>query len=63
MKNFQNILVITENIDPTQVVLNKALRLAQRAKANLTILVNKKNVATEQHLQLIYQQQIAILQC
>tara|TARA_R110000787_G_scaffold52412_4_gene123435 strand:+ start:777 stop:1655 length:879 start_codon:yes stop_codon:yes gene_type:complete len=59
MKNFQNILVITENIDPTQVVLNKALRLAQRAKANLTILVNKKNVATEQHLQLIYQQQIA----
>tara|TARA_R110000744_G_scaffold323899_1_gene429771 strand:- start:64 stop:939 length:876 start_codon:yes stop_codon:yes gene_type:complete len=59
MKNFQNILVIAENLDPTHVVMNKALRLAQRAKANLTIIANKKNAETEHHLALIYQQQIA----
>lgn len=61
MKNFQNILVVAEDIDPTQVVLNKALMLAQRAKANLTILANKKNAVSEQHLKLIYQRQTANL--
>lgn len=59
MKSFENILVIAEAIGPTQAVLHKALRLAQSAKANLTIIANKADQHIDRHLKLIYQQQNA----
>ncbi|TWX72871.1 universal stress protein [Colwellia sp. C1TZA3] len=61
MKNFKNILVIAEDIGLNQTVLHKALRLAQSAKASLTIIANKQDKKIEQHLELIYQQQTANL--
>jgi universal stress protein E len=61
MKNFKNILVIAENIGLNQTLLHKALTLAQRAKANLTIIANNQDKEIEEYLELIYQQKKAHL--
>ncbi|MBA6289451.1 universal stress protein [Colwellia sp. MB3u-4] len=61
MKSFKNILVITEDIGQNQTLLHKALTLAHRAKASLTIMANNQDNEIAPHLELIYQQKIADL--
>ena len=55
MKTFKNILVITEDIGLNQAVLHKALTLAQRAHASLTIIANQQDNELAEQLELIYQ--------
>lgn len=59
MKSFNNILVIAEDLSLNQVVLQKALLLAHRARASLTIIANKNDENIESHLEQMYQQNTA----
>lgn len=61
MKRFNNILVITEDIGLNQTVLHKALVLAQKAKASLTIIANKEDKEIAVDLEKIYQHDLAHL--
>lgn len=60
MKSFNNILVIAEGVGPEQPVLHKALRLADRTKACLTIFANEQDKEIEQNIELIYQKKIVM---
>lgn len=60
MKNFKDILVIVEGVGPEQAVLHKALRIAQRAKANLTIIANEQDKEIEHYIEWIYQKKLAM---
>jgi len=53
--------VIAEDIGLNRTLLYKALTLAQRAKASLTIMANNQDKEIALHLELIYQQKIADL--
>ena len=61
MKSFNNILVIAEDLRLNQVVLQKALLVAQRAQASLTIIANAEDEDIESHLESIYQLHMASL--
>jgi hypothetical protein len=47
-------LIIAQDIGLNQTLLHKALTLAQRAKASLTIIANNQDKEIEQHLELTY---------
>ncbi|SEL67660.1 Nucleotide-binding universal stress protein, UspA family [Colwellia chukchiensis] len=56
MKSFNNILVIAQDVYSNEVVLEKALQVAKRAHADLTVIANRNDQEIESHLERLYQQ-------